>query len=778
MMPTRNPVRTRKRRDARTGWIPRGGLFLHLLFGALLAAGQNAGALRGKIIDRNTRKPLPAVEIRLAATDLKTRSRADGAYLLPGIPPGVYTLEAVLAGYTAEVRKNIVIRGGETAVLDLELEEWIPRIEEHVSVVGATLPPNRQAAGETARILGEEIRTMPGGVEDLSRALKTIPGISQISDVSNELMVRGGSPWENGFYIDNIPVPDINHFQNQGNSGGIIGILETDRIEDVGFYLGGFSPAYGDRMSSITEVRLKEGARDRIRGRVRLNTAGFGGGLESPLFDGRGSLSVSLRRSYHDIVAELIGYGVAPRFGDGLVKFAWDLGPRHRIRIVGLAGASRMAFGVDTAVREGFNNAIDYETAQSTAGIDWRALWKNGFSETSLSYSSFANDYALTDVTKESRYFVADTGRRTLTLRNINTWQVSPQNRIVFGLDLIGERERFNNYFAAHISRWDLPIPETAAAGDHAAAKAGAFVEYTASFAAPLTVSMGLRTDYYSFSGRASVSPRISAVLRLSSRWSLRAAAGRYSQSLPLYLSANLPDARRLRDPSARHLVLGLEYRIGDRTFLSIESYDKEYRSMPLTPQDPGVFVMDGAVNFGYYQTYDLLVDQGRANARGADFVFRTSGERFSGVFGLTLMKSRFQDLSGIWRNRNNDNRYILSLIGTFRPNGFWAFSLRGLAVGGAPYTPCDPERSQALRLWIIDPNRINAERYPAYAAVHFRIDRRWTFNRSSLLVYLSVMNVSNRKNILAYAWSVAENRAVPIYQSPILPEFGVEWSF
>jgi hypothetical protein len=591
-------------------------------------------------------------------------------------------------------------------------------------------------------------------------------------------MVRGGSPWENGYYIDNIPVLDINHFQNQGNSGGLIGIVETSRIEDVGFSPGGFSAAFGDRMSSITEIRLKEGAADRMRRRLRLNTMGFGGGLEAPVLGGRGSLSLSLRRNYHDILAGLVGYGVAPRFGDGLVKLALDLGPRDRVRVVGLAGASRLAWDLETAVEEGINNALDYETRQATAGIDWRRLWTSGVSETSLAYTSYSNNYDLTSVDDRTRIYLADTGRRALTLRNVNTWQVSPRSRIVFGLDLLGERERFHNYYASRVSRWDWPLPETSLAGDHSAAKAGAFLEYTARPGRPWSVSLGARADYFSFTGRGSVSPRASAAVDLSGRWSLHGACGLFRQTLPLHLLSNCRNADELREPLARHLVLGLQYKIADRAFLSVEGYDKAYRNMPLTPEDPGIFVMDGAVNFNYYQTYAVLVDRGRASARGADVVFRTSGPRFAGVFSLTWMRSRFRDLEGLWRDRPNDNRFLVSAIGTWRPNEAWSFGLRGLAAGGTPYTPCDLERSRERRTWIIDPERINAERYPAYVAVHFRVDRRWAFRSSELLVYLSVMNALNRKNVLAYAWSKAKNDILPLYQSPILPEFGIEWTF
>jgi len=754
---------------------------LLFLFSSVLtssaALGQRGG-LRGRVIDRETKTPLAGVEIRLLPGPARSRTSADGVYALEGIAPGLYTLEASLAGYAKESRKDILVKAGETPVVDLEMAPETARLQEYVSVVGSSLPAKSTSGAIPARITGDEIRTMPGGVEDIGRALKTTLGVSQVGDVSNELLVRGGSPWENGFTLGNIPIPDINHFQNQGNSGGIVGMIEASRIEDIDFFVGGFSVAYGNRMSSIAEIRLKEAARDRLHTRLNLNTAGFGGSVEGPLFNGNGSMSLSLRRSYHDIVARWIGFGVAPRFADGIFTLTADLDPRNRIEVLALAGQSRMDIDMEEALREGFNNAVNYRTAQGTFGLNWRRLRAAGVSETSLSYSAFSNVYSLDSVTNASEYYIADTARRSLTLRNVNSWQVSERGRLLAGLDLAGEREIFDNYFAPHISRLEVPIPETQAAGDHSEVRAGAFVEYTARVLERLAVTLGLRADYRSWNRKASLSPRVSTTLSLSDRWSIHASFGRYTQSLPLYLVAYLADSEKLAEPSALHAALGFRCRLSDRFHLDVEAYAKEYRGMPMAPEDPAVFVMDGSVNFNFYQTYVTLVDTGKGSVRGLDIILRSEGRTWGGVAGLTLMRSRFLDLRGVWRDRQNDNRFLATIIGSFKPNDNWSFSARFQAAGGVPYTPADMERSRALQILIIDSTRINAERYPAYAAVHLRVDRSWSWKRSRLLVYLSLMNALNRKNTLAYLWSKTKNDIVTVYQAPILPEFGIEWIF
>ncbi len=149
--------------------------------------------------------------------------------------------------------------------------------------------------------------------------------MAKVNDSRNSLIVRGGSPIENTFYIDNIEIPNINHFPVEGSSDGPIGLLNVDLIEDVNFYSGGFSSIYGDRLSSIMEISFREGAKDKFRPQLNLSMQGFGGVVEGPISD-KGSYMFSASKSYLELILnENETGGALPSYGDAQAKVVYNL---------------------------------------------------------------------------------------------------------------------------------------------------------------------------------------------------------------------------------------------------------------------------------------------------------------------------------------------------------------------------------------------------------------------------------------------------------------------
>ena len=171
--------------------------------------------------------------------------------------------------------------------------------DEIVVHAGYFQKSNKQANSST-EFSYEEIRRAPGSTGDVSCNLMTLPSIAKVNDQRNNLIVRGGNPIENTFYIDNIEIPNINHFPNQGSSGGPIGLVNVDFIQDVTFFSGGFWLVYGDKLFSIMDISFRKGNRSEFDGQLGLNFAGFGGAAEGPMFKDKGSWLFSARRSYLD----------------------------------------------------------------------------------------------------------------------------------------------------------------------------------------------------------------------------------------------------------------------------------------------------------------------------------------------------------------------------------------------------------------------------------------------------------------------------------------------
>jgi hypothetical protein len=765
-------------------------VFIFLIPPTMAAVRQTAvspktGILGGYVLDLESRRGIPDVRIRIliesGAREGERSATTDrgGAFRFPALPAGVYKGFFEREGYAPKTTTGIRITADVPVRLDVDLVRLPPAIREEVTVVAEAVQENaRRTAG--AVTIEERLRKTPGSVDDVSRVIRTSAGLSQVNDLSNELIVRGGSPWENAFYIDQIPFYDINHFQAQGGSGGLIGLINASWVRSLSFYKGGFPASFGDRMSSVIEMAFREGDRERLRGQVDLNIAGFGGGLEGPIFGGRGSFLFSAKRSYHDIITKLIGVGVAPRFGDVHFKAAVDLGPRHRLVLLDVNGDSRMAFDLERAVTLGFTRSLNYVTRQNTAGLTWYAGWSDVYSSvTSLAWSAYRNTDELEDSVSKDALFLIDEMTDVLNLRHVGSLKLGPRSKSSFGFESRLEVYDFNNTYGETINPYAQVIPEYVRRGDLRTAKTAAFANLDWTPSGSLTISLGTRLDHFSYNRSTEISPRLTVSWAIVPRFAVKAGAGLFRQAVPTSILGVSAETSANRNPYAVHVLFGVVHDPTADIRWTLDLYDKQYHHLPLAPEEPDFPVMDACLDYGLYRSFSSLSDNGLAYSRGLEFTLeKKPGGPWHTLIAVSLFRSRFRDALGQWRDRLNDNRYVVTLIGGLRLARRWNFGLRWDLAGGVPYTPFDLARSQALNTAILDTTSSGSSRYPDYHSLSVRIDREFRFKSSVLLAYLSVVNALNRKNVARNYWDRISNNPGVIYQSPILPVFGLEYRF
>ena len=176
---------------------------------------------------------------------------------------GTYIISFSYIGYESATKTDVIVKPERTILLNVELKSSSIQIGNVFVKSGYFTELENKPVG-TVNFSSEEIRRAPGSAGDVSRILFGLPSLAKINDQYNSLIVRGGSPVENSFYLDNIEIPNINHFPVQGSSDGPIGLLNVDFIDDVNFYSGGFSPIYGDRLSSIMELKYRDGNKEKL----------------------------------------------------------------------------------------------------------------------------------------------------------------------------------------------------------------------------------------------------------------------------------------------------------------------------------------------------------------------------------------------------------------------------------------------------------------------------------------------------------------------------------
>lgn len=756
-------------------------ILITMLFPSIAMMAQT-GKITGVVLDSDTRTPLPGTNVLIRNTVQGAAADLDGQYVIDNVRPGAYVLRIIHIGYTEKQVADVIVRPGRSTVVDVRMH---PAIVEGktVTISAGYFDEADEEIASSVSFSKEEIRRAAGSAGDVSRLMMGLPSVALVDDQSNRLIVRGGSPIENGFYVDNIEIPNINHFPTQGSSGGPIGLLNVDFIRDVSFYSGGFSAVYGDRLSSIMNISFREGNRESIDGQLDLNFSGFGGVVEGPLFGNKGSFLLSARRSYLDILVDVIDVGssVAPRFGDVQGKIVLDVAKNHRLTFLSIWGDDKNQAPGDQAEENDMVYYGNQDISEKTTGINWRILWKNrGYSNTSLSMTSttFNEDFFETGtalVLTRNR-----SEERKLKFRQLNHVRLHKKVSIEFGLESKVLLDTYDYFFGAYTDALGDSVPALNLDWKPRGASMAGFFSLELKPHSRWSATLGLRSAYHSLSKQQTWSPRAALAFQINQRVQCHASAGLFHQSLPLLLLGQNPCHQNLKHPRAMHLILGVEYLVTENSRLTAEVYRKDYDFFPMDPGQPGLFLVDELTfRHGFFFPHAEMVDKGRARSRGIEvMVQKKLATHLYGLASITLSQSQYRGLDGQWRDRVFDNRIAISVEGGYKLNSKWEFSCRWIYAGGRPYTPFDQEKSKALGRGVFDENRINEERYPAYHALNLRFDRRFHFNTSNLIFYLSVWNAYNRKNIAAYYWNTVTNSLDSMTQWRLLPIFGVEYEF
>ena len=739
------------------------------------------GRIHGQVLDAATRRPLAAAAVVVLDRGLATVTGGDGRFTLTGVPAGLHRVQIVLVGYESAILHDVVVRPSRVTPLAVELDEAAPTVREVVEVTADYFSREEEAAVGTVSFSFEEIRRAPGSAGDVSRMLQVLPSVGMATDQRNDLVVRGGSPGEHLTVVDNIEIPNINHFPSQGASGGVIGLLNTDLIADVSFSAGGFGVEHGDRLSSVMVVTQREGNRSGLDGEIATSMAGAGLLLEGPLAGGRGSWALSARRSYLELIAGVVGAigtgGAVPRYSDVQGMATVDVSPTHRLQALGLGGFD----AIDLSLDDREDSAVVSRARQYVGGLNWRWLWSgNGFAETSIARTRADYGVRVTEAAGDGTRVLFDNDSREQEVVLRSHWRHRPRTgtALAWGVTarrLSGDFDVFDGPDRTRIGTRDEQLDVSVSLTGR---KAGAFASVEQAVGPRLTVTLGGRFDYFTLNRQGALSPRLGLAYDVDPRTTLTAAAGVYRQTLPAWLLVQHPDNRRLDNQRANHYVAGVRRRLTPSTLLSVEAYRKDYRELPFDPDDPTALVVDQFADFRT-PAPGRLVGGGRARSHGVEGLIRKKlAQDFYGLVSYAYAVSRYTDGTGVERNRTFDHRHVASVVIGYRPNDRFELSGRWRYAGGRPYSPFDPVLSAQAGAGIVRREQINAERHPAYHRLDLRFNHRRHYPSVTLVSFFSVLNVYDRDNVFHDYWDVKDNRPRRATQWGLLPVGGFELEF
>jgi hypothetical protein len=745
--------------------------YLLLIFSTLLFAdlsGQSGGGvIRGQVVDATTNEPVPFASVVIWNTTTGAMTDFDGNFLFTGVNPGFVEVRVSSVGYKPYITEAVMVTNNNEVNLTIPLETTVVEVGD---VIVRPSPFRKSPESPvSARIIGiQEIELNPGGNRDISRVIQSFPGVASTPAFRNDVIVRGGGPNENRFFIDNVEIPYLNHFSTQGSSGGPTGIINVDFVRSVDFLSGAFPASRGNALSSVMDFTMIDGNREKRALRATVGASDLGLTYNGPAGE-RSSLIVSARRSYLQFLFGIIGLPFLPTYTDFQFKYKVKFDQKNELTVLGIGAKDDFRLNLDANETEYQRYILGYIPTQEqysyTVGAVYRHFRSNGSDMVVLSRNYLNNTqfkYLNNDDSDPGNKILDyNSGEGDIRLRYERTVVWPNSFRVSYGAGTEMSRYRndtFRKFFAGEALETEIYNTNLVFF------KYAAFGQVSRAFLSEkLRLSFGVRTDANSWSPEMAnpltqISPRFSASYVLTEDINLNFSTGRFYQ-LPPYTSLGLRDNdgnfinrdNRLKYIAADHLVGGLELIPEERLQFTLEGFYKHYTDYPFSVADQ-VPLSTKSAGYGVFGN-EALTSTAVGRAYGVELMGRARDfNGLNAVFSYTFVRSEFEGTGGSYIPTAWDNRHLISVTATQGIGKSWDAGFRWRFVGGAPYTPFDLDRSSYIDAWnvtgqgYLDYANFNSGRLKGFSQLDIRIDKQFYFDRWSLMLYLDVQNVYNYK--------------------------------
>lgn len=758
-------------------------LFLLLLGLLTTVSAQPTHRIKGTVIDKASRQPLEFINVLVLGLGRGGVTDAEGHFNIGEVPPGIYRLQASAVGYKTILTPEYIVSTKDLTI-QIETEENLTELEG----VTVTASPFRRDPESPVglRIIGlQEIEKSPGANRDISRIVQSYPGVAfSPAGYRNDLIVRGGSPSENRFYLDGVEIPNINHFSTQGASGGPVGIINADLIREVNFYTGAFPTDRGNAMSSVLDFKLRDGDMERNSLKATLGASEVSLASNGHIGE-KTSYLVSVRQSYLQFLFDMLGLPFLPTFTDAQFKLKTRFNANNELTILGLGGIDNMKLNtkLDGEKAEyilSYLPKIQQETFtlgavyRHYAGIHVQSVVVSHSYLNNRNTKYLNNDESSADnLSLKLRSMEQETKFRIENTSTFGNWKInfganldySQYTNTTFQRVYIDEGRTFDYHTYLGMWRWGIFGTINYATTDER-----------------FTASLGVRTDANNFSSGMKgmgdqLSPRLSLSYRLRDGLYLSGNAGLYYQ-LPPYTGLGFKDNngawvnKYLRYMSVSQESLGLSWHPGNTFELSAEGFYKQYDKIPFSIAD-GIPLACKGNDYGVIGN-EALSSTAQGRAYGIEILMKwLIAKKLNLASSFTLFKSEYRNnkqseyIASAW-----DNRYIFNMSGTYNFPHNWSLGMKISCIGGAPYTPYDVEKSSLVTAWnaqgrpYYDYTKYNTGRLPAFGQLDVRVDKTFYLKRCMLGFYIDLQNVTNSKfkqpDILM-STGVIENPSAPM---------------
>ncbi len=748
-------------------------VFNFLIFLQVTARNLENGIIKGRIIEEISRNPVPFANIIVEGTSTGTTSDADGYFEIKNVIPGYVRLVVSYIGYKTKTTEEIFVTKEKIPFVEIMLTPSAAALSE-VEVSGPKFVKKDESPLSLQTIGIREIERNPGGNRDISKIIQSLPGVASTPSFRNDIIIRGGAPSENKFYLDGVEVPVINHFQTQGSSGGPVGIINVNFIREVDFYSGAFPASRGNALSSVLEFKQIEGNQEKMGMRGTIGSSEVGLTVDGPLGKNTNYI-ISVRRSYLQFLFSIFKLPFLPTFTDAQFKVKHKFDDKNELTLIGLGGYD--IFELNEKVNDGIsdpdqlalNNYILGNVPVNkqwnyTTGAVYKHYGKNNITSVVVSRNELHNGaekYLRNDDSTPDNLRLDYKSTETESKLRLENTLIKGSFKLITGIN--GELAEYT------VSGFNTrPSPSGSIRfnfnSDFNFFKYGVFMSVSKPVLKnKLVLSAGVRTDANTYSEQMNnplkqLSPRIAASFSFTEKWSLNFNTGRYYQ-LPAYtimgysdIAGNLINRNnKITYIYADHLVGGIQFNPDNSTKITVEGFYKQYGNYPFSIAD-SISMANLGSDFGIVGNEEVN-SSSEGVAKGIEFlVQRRSSTGIYGIMALTFVRSEFTNVQGKYIPSAWDNRYLLTLTAGKKFKKNWDAGLKWRLVGGRPYTRYDLYLSSLKSNWdasgkgVLDYANFNSERVDAFHQLDIRIDKTYFKKKWSLNIYLDIQNLYNFK--------------------------------
>jgi hypothetical protein len=752
-------------------------------------------SIRGKVVDKTSQSPLPGANITVLTTDplMGAATDREGNFVISGVPTGRHSIRVSYIGYSTLTFDNQMVTSGKEFVIRIEMEENAIQGKE-VEIIAKQRkdqPVNPMALISARSFTIDETSRYAGSYGDPARMAANYAGVVSTRDNRNDIIVRGNSPYSLKYRIDGMEVLNPNHFGATGTTGGPVTMLNSNMLANSDFLTGAFPAEYGNALSGIFDINLRNGNHEKREYWGQLGFNGLEFGLEGPFKKGKeASYLAAYRYSFTGLLEDLgVNLEESANYQDLSFKLNFPTKKAGVFSLTGIGGTSEIAL-------------LDYEKDLDSWVFDFHG--ENLRSSSALASLGLSHLYFLDANTRIRSNLSFITSGIETTIDTFSLYSYKPyrwageksgETKISASVNLT---RKFNarNSLDAGIS-YDLYLVNytdsqyvhheyiyyTDTEQNMSLLRAYAGLQHR--FHPKLNSSVGLHFQFFTLNSSVSVEPRLSLKWDLTPLSALSFGFGLHSQLVPMMLyftQTQVSDDqyiitnKNLDFMRSIHAVMGYDYLLTEQLRLKAEAYYQYLYDIPVKESIPQYSVINEGIDY-YILRYDSLVSLGKGANYGIDLTLeRFLHRNFYYLFTASVYRSFYEGFDEVKRTSAFDNRYVFNAVGGYElpfgrfKNQFLITGIRATWTGGRPYLPYDAEKTVAEGEVVYDWANAYEVRFDDYIRCSVRIGYRRNVKHANIQLLFDLVYRSNYTNIDLYRIDVNTGEIVQGYTMGFYP--------